>query len=77
MPNTNNLSRTALRAGLLCALALAPSLDGATAQQAHRAGPADDPEVKGAQRLFTAWIEGQIRERLQNRDPAFQSRQAG
>lgn len=31
-----------------------------SAQVTARQGPGDDPEVKGAQRLFTAWVEGQI-----------------
>ena len=33
---------------------------GPPAEQAPPPDVANDPEVKGAQRLFTAWLEGQI-----------------
>ncbi len=51
------LRRTVFAAlGFVFALVLGPEL----AAQAVQRNPATDPEVKGAERLFTAWVEGQI-----------------
>jgi D-alanyl-D-alanine carboxypeptidase len=62
--NVMSTRKTALRvvvaAGLAGALGLAMSSRDPSAQTTLRQSPANDPEVKGAERLFTAWIEGQI-----------------
>jgi D-alanyl-D-alanine carboxypeptidase len=50
-----------LLSGLLSAGVLAlPGTEDAVAQSPVAARVADDPEVQGATRLFTAWMEGQI-----------------
>lgn len=53
------LPRVARAVGVVCLLALASS-GPALSAQGRAGGPADDPEVQGAQRLFTAWMEGQL-----------------
>ncbi|MEP7345791.1 MAG: serine hydrolase domain-containing protein [Gemmatimonadaceae bacterium] len=48
---------------LACLAPVGPSvarLSAQTSAAAMTAAPANDPDVKGAQRLFSAWIEGQI-----------------
>ena len=59
-----SMQKTALRFVIAVGLAgaLAPGLSSRelSAQMAARQSAANDPEVKGAERLFTAWIEGQI-----------------
>ena len=58
MPRRPHLLRAILVVGLLCPIGLLhPDL---SAQVAAGKNPATDPEVKGAERLFSAWLEGQI-----------------
>jgi CubicO group peptidase (beta-lactamase class C family) len=56
----NTALRVVVGIGLAGALGPGPSSRDLSAQIATRQNPANDPEVKGAERLFTAWIEGQI-----------------
>ncbi len=61
MPNgvvsrTNDRCRVALAVAALTLLAAHP-----LAQSTNGKNPATDPDVLGAQRLFTAWAEGQLR----------------
>ncbi len=61
MPNgvvfrTNHRCRVALAVAALTLLAAHP-----LAQSTNGKNPATDPDVLGAQRLFTAWAEGQLR----------------
>jgi D-alanyl-D-alanine carboxypeptidase len=63
MPNdvasyTNHRCRIALAVAVLTLLAVRP-----LAQGTNGKNPATDPDVLGAQRLFTAWAEGQLRSR--------------
>jgi D-alanyl-D-alanine carboxypeptidase len=59
MPNgTNHRYRIALAVTALALLAARP-----LAQGTNGKNPATDPDVLGAQRLFTAWAEGQLRSR--------------
>jgi D-alanyl-D-alanine carboxypeptidase len=53
------LPRVARAVGVLCLLATTFSGTALWAQD-RAGGPADDVEVQGAQRLFTAWMEGQL-----------------
>ena len=62
MSTSNHNRRVVIGVSLLFLLALAPSGPVLLAQEGGR-GPADDPEVQGAQRLFTAWMEGQLANR--------------
>lgn len=56
--------RRGLLSGLLAAVALllpgAPGVHPSAGQAAERVRAADDPEVQGSIRLFTAWLEAQI-----------------
>jgi CubicO group peptidase (beta-lactamase class C family) len=45
---------------VICAIAVASPEIRVAAQSEKRHPPASDPEVLGAERLFTAWMEGQI-----------------
>ncbi len=60
MSTTNRHRRVVVSVSLICLLAFAapgPVLVG------QERGPGDDPEVQGAQRLFTAWMDGQLANR--------------
>lgn len=56
----NTAQRVVVGIGLVGALGFGLSAPELLAQVAARPGPANEAEVKGAERLFTAWIEGQI-----------------
>ncbi len=52
--------RVAFGAAILVGLSALPLCAQTPAPQANAAGVAADPDVMGAERLFSAWIEGQI-----------------
>jgi D-alanyl-D-alanine carboxypeptidase len=63
MATINRVSRAFVGIALLSLLALGSSGAALAAQDGGRSRPADDPEVQGAQRLFAAWMEGQLASR--------------
>lgn len=54
------LSRLVITGGVLCALMVALQSPRLGAQSAAAPGLARDPDVLAAQRLFSAWVEGQL-----------------
>jgi CubicO group peptidase (beta-lactamase class C family) len=52
--------RVGLRIGFVAIVVSALASGGVLAQGTAKPGPGTDPKVKGAERLFSAWIEGQI-----------------